>query len=70
MVYDYSRDEISRQIERLLAYPQVGPLAPAAVAINLGASMDMIEGALEDCLAAGRVVRLADGRLTCPKGAD
>jgi hypothetical protein len=61
MVYNYSPNEIAQQIERLPAYPQVGPLAPEAVAINLGASLDAIQEVLDSCLVSPTPDRAARG---------
>jgi hypothetical protein len=53
-------------IERLLAYPRVGPLSASAIAINLGTEQDQIQDVLDALVKEGRVVRTADARFTVP----
>ncbi len=58
-----------RQIERLLAYPGVGALAPHGIASNLGATQEEIQPVLDALLREGRIVRVEDGRLLARAGA-
>ncbi|HET8628879.1 MAG TPA: hypothetical protein VFL91_15765 [Thermomicrobiales bacterium] len=58
----YTAEERRRQIEWLLAYPRVGPLAAGAIARNLGAPEEAIAPLLAALVADGRLRRLADGR--------
>jgi hypothetical protein len=55
-----------RQIERLLAFPRVGPLAAAAIAVNLGVPAGSLAAVIEALCEEGRILRLEDGRFTLP----
>jgi phosphoglycerate dehydrogenase-like enzyme len=50
--------ERCRQIENLLAYPAVGPLSAAAIAVNLAASESAVQEALDALLHRSRVRRV------------
>jgi predicted transcriptional regulator len=63
---EYDEGERRRQITVLLAYPRVGPLSTAAIAINLGIPEHEIRLALESLLQAGQIEQTSDGRLTSP----
>jgi DNA-binding transcriptional regulator PaaX len=61
-MYNYDLDERCRQIVTLLAYPGVGPLSVAAIALNLGTVEPEIRSALETLLRQGQIVQMHDGR--------
>ena len=61
-----ARGRLARQIERLLGYPGVGPLAAAAIASNLGLPAGSLASLLEALVEEGRLTRTSDGRVTLP----
>ncbi len=54
------------QIERLLGYPGVGPLAAAAIAVNLGVPAGSLDALLAALVEARRVSLTEDGRFALP----
>lgn len=51
----FDLEERCSQIETLLAYPHVGPLTRAAIAVNLGVSEAAIQAPLQSLLQASRI---------------
>jgi predicted ArsR family transcriptional regulator len=61
---EHDEGERRTQIIVLLAYPRVGSLSTAAIAINLGVPEREIRITLESLLRDGEIVQTSDGRLT------
>ncbi len=58
-----------RQIEQLLGYPKIGPLATGAIATNVGATPRETGPILDSLVEEGRAARTGDGRYVGPAGA-
>jgi predicted ArsR family transcriptional regulator len=63
------RERRRRQIERLLGYRKIGPLAAGAIATNVGASPKEIQPILDRLVEEGRATKTGDGRYGAPAGA-
>ncbi len=63
-------ERIRDQIERLLAYPKVGPLGPGAIARNLEVEAPEIAAILAELEAEGRLRRVAGGFVAARGGVE
>lgn len=68
MATEDERERRSRQIEQLLGYPKIGPLATRAIATNVGATPKETQPILDSLVEEGRAARTGDGRYVASAG--